>query len=417
MIEKFKENSSIENQSEIVNEKEKKGPPIEQTPYEDRFIMDDNERRWVEDDNFVEFGKELKREFEILISENSPLKEEFSPKEELQMIKKMPKVERRAALSIFKNKLERQREGWANCRIFLEKIIEFDNNPPRDYLLEWIHLFGKNYGFAEEHYELTEKIIDVFYEERGDCQDFLKEFKEPYQILNELAGTKFKNSKGIEVNPGPISVDVTVDSEIYKKITKNKNINVSSGSGGFSSSGLFAGIFYNVIKRIQEEDKIKIHEREHSKNNLLFDFFHPEKNDIPVKRHCLEIQLGKEKDEEKKDKIFKKYLKAAQEEGLLSAKHEILAYKKDGSNLNSSIFFEYPSYDYFKNIREKYPNKSKMIDEILIEDYRRILDEAIAAFNALEKRGYTTDQVISLLTDKRLVEWRKTVRRIIEQRR
>ncbi len=400
-------------------EKENEKSPIRQEPYKKEFIMNDLDRKWIENDNYIEFGNNLKEEFNSFLLENKPLDKEFLPKKELELIKKMPKNEKRRALDEFKDKLERQREGWANCRVFIERIIDFDNNPPRDYLLEWVHLFGKEYGFTEDHYELTGKIIDTFYEERKECENFLEEFKKPHQAVNDLIGAKFKNSKGIEVRLGPISVDVVVDPKKYKKIIKNKNINVSSSSDGFSSAGLFAGIYYNVIKKIKNEDEIEIHEREHSKNNLLFSFFHPEQSVLPVKRLCLEKRLKEERNEEKKEKLFKKYLKAIQEEGLLGAKQEIIAYKKDGSNPTSSIFFEFPSYDYFKNIREEYigePERS-VVNKILVEDYKNILDHAITAFNVLEKKGYTTDQVISLLGDKKLSKWFKTALRIIRQRR
>ncbi len=45
---------------------------------------------------------------------------------------------------------------------------------------------------------------------------------------------------------------------------------------------------------------------------------------------------------------------------------------------------------------------------------KEIINRAIMAFNVLESKGYTTDEVIALLGDKKLSKWPKTIQRIIE---
>ncbi len=371
---------------------------------------------WGKDKNLEKIGKVLLREFQDLLSENPPLKGEFCPQKEIQKIKKLSRQERKEALNIFKNKLERQRDGWASCRVFLERIIEFDNDPPRDYLLEWVHLFGKNYGFTESHYNLTEKIIDAFYKEREKCLEFLNRYHDNlHKAASKLTRTKL-NKEEIDVTAGPVSINITADGKEYNKINEKEKL--SRDTLGFFKTDLFTEIGYAVIKGGRESKKTKTHEEEHAKNRLLFRFLHGE-GDVATEKIFLEIDLKKEKDEEKREKIFKKYIKLFQREALLRAKSEITARKRDGSEINSSLFFNVPAYDYLKNIKAEYGGKKEgeLINKILVEEYREILNKAIWAFNALEMHGHKTDKVIAFFTDKNLEEWSKTAQDIIKETR
>ncbi len=408
--------------------KDKKGDPIRQkscnlesSDLEEK--REGHERGGKKD--IEELEKALLSDFRGVLSENSPLKKEFSPQEEIRKIRKLPRQERKEAFSVFKNKLERQREGWANCRVFLERIIEFDNDIPKDYLLKWVYLFGENYGFTEKHYNLTEKIIDAFYKERKRCLDFLSTYRDNlHEAANKITGEKFNKKQEVGVSSGKASVNITVNEEDYEKIIKKMgdgSLQGSCGFFGFFSTDLFTGLGYTVIKRGYEEESIRVHEEEHAKNRLLFRYLH-ENDACFEKRILLEGALCQEKDEKVIEDIFKQYVKTYQEEALLRAKNEIIAYKKDGSvnNFSEAIFSidSETSYDYLKDIRASFEGgeKAEIANNILVDEYLDIIESAILSFEELEIQGYTTDQVIALFSDKKLEEWRKTAKRIIEQK-
>ena len=402
----------IEKGEDIWREK-----PIRQEPLEREVSEIRPQRCEREDEAFEEFDSLLNHDFENILLENPPLEGEFNPQEELQKIKKLSREERKEALSVFKNKLERQREAWANCRVFLERIIEFDNDAPENYLQQWLRRFGGDYGFTMEHYKLTNKIIDDYYRERKRLLEYVdRHGGDLHEAASNLTGINLNNKKKIGVDVGPVALNIEAKGRDYNKIKKEENL--SRNTLGFYKKDLSTGIGYNVIKSGRESEATRTHEEEHAKNEILFHLLHTDYNFL-VDRTFFEYDIEREKDEERKKEMFERYIKSFQREALLKAKNEITAYKKNGHDISSLMFFDDSAYDYLEGVREKYAGKEEeeLVNTILIQEYKKILDDAIMAFNALERKDYTTEQVIALLGDKRLEEWGKTARRVIEERR
>jgi hypothetical protein len=77
------------------------------------------------------------------------------------------------------------------------------------------------------------------------------------------------------------------------------------------------------------------------------------------------------------------------------------------------------SYDYLSHTRNQedsdlYKEYSK---KILVEEHKKIIENAIFTFDQLKKNGgYTIEQTIALLSDKPLNQWPKTAKRLLEKK-
>jgi hypothetical protein len=56
----------------------------------------------------------------------------------------------------------------------------------------------------------------------------------------------------------------------------------------------------------------------------------------------------------------------------------------------------------------------RVIDKMLVEEYRRILSDGVEAIEKMEENGYTKEEIIALLTYEPLAKWGKVVARIID---
>jgi hypothetical protein len=140
------------------------------------------------------------------------------------------------------------------------------------------------------------------------------------------------------------------------------------------------------------------------------------------------MSLIEEKDSEERKKILKDYLRIKQKEALEKAKDEILAILSESSiralkRVLDLLFFKEDSpYDYLKKEREltNYfddPILEEMIQEILVKEYREIIERAIDAYAELIEKGkYSQLDANALLYDVPLENWPNVVRRLLEEK-
>jgi hypothetical protein len=374
----------------------------------------------------------------------------FSPDEEIQKLWSVPKEQRKEAVSIFKDKLMRQREAWALCRTSIEDRIESNPDIPRIEMVGIIGQFASIYGFAESHIEIAEQLVDDYITQHKRVVEIRKKYSDDIDLINRLTGLKFTNAdaRDFSIAVGPMSIDISCFEFNARRIFKgSKNSILRVRLGGFASQSRDRQpIYYTVISAdVPDRDSTIIHEHEHQKNRLLRPklYFQEEiRADARQKlnqsvagflRHqffkrvlSFERNFEKEllyryefsKDPQQKAFFLKEYMRLTRGSALNFAKNEILAMKKDRSSDSYDRFFEdNSSYDYLALSRKpegKRDDQLETAQRILVDEYRMIIESAVSWFDELVNSGYSIEEAIALLSDKSLPDWPKTVRRLLE---
>lgn len=389
----------------------------------------------------------------------------FNPDEEIKKLPSIPKEQRKKAFAEFKNKLARQREAWGLCRTSIEEKIEINPDISKTEILDILSQFASNYGFAKPHIRTAEQLIDGYIEQHKRIIETRNKFPDDIKLLNKLTGVKFTQSdrNDFTIEIGPMSFEISCSGfnagRIYEK-SENPVINFQY-EGFASESEDLEPIYYLVVNKdcfINDPEyyvTIASHEREHQKNKLLSPKIYSQNGVRADVRETLnqgvlgflrhqvgERILGFErnfqnevfqqyesaKEPEKKAFLLKEYMRLVRESALNRAKDEIIAMKAE-INLSHSydrykynLFNKnYNQYDYLVKFRDWDEKKDdvlwqEMTKKILVNEYKSIIDNAIAAFDNLMKSGYTQAETIAMLSDKRLSDWPKTVRRLMEEK-
>ncbi len=359
--------------------------------------------------NEKELQEAFSFEFNSFKKSKNPFSGEFSPEEEIREIRRLPREEKRKNLTSFKEKLNSQREAWANCRLFLERMIFCNPDTSKKDMMKWIEEFGDNYGFTKEQLKKAEEIIDKYHKERQSILDLQEKYPQKEELLKKITGADFENYSDIEVVPGPAWIDIRTNSEGVEAIKKANNIsfneNEESRLEGFSFwSATNPSVRYNVInKESSEAPKTELHEKEHIKNKILGPLF---ESSLQESEDLAEI-AGTEKNPETRKALFMEYYRRKREKYLNWVKDEIIAHKKAGNPIDAEMFFD--QYHYFKDILEKITTKeeTEAKEKVLVEEYRNIIEEAIFAFEKMEEAGYTKDEIIAIFMDKTIKNWPK----------
>lgn len=391
-----------------------------------------------------------------------PIEGVFSPSEEVQKLWTVPREQRREAVSVFKDKLARQREAWALCRTNIEERIEANPDLPREEMVRIIREFSSHYGFADSHVKVAESLIDDYMEMHRRVNEVREQCPDNIVLINHLTGMKFTqaDAEDFEITFGPMAVEISCPGfnagRIYEK---SKDPVVGFKYGGFAStSGGGTPTYYIVVNNDAVHDhyreEIVPHEREHQKNRLL----NPKLYGISDVRDDVREQLNRgvlgflrhqvgekvlglernfegevfqkyesEKDPQKKAFLLAEYMRLKRESGFNRAKDEIIAYFAGGRQITGfDVYFYFLSqdggpYDYLKKIRDRDKKKDdpmwqETAQSVLVDEYSHIIITAVDAFNQLVRSGYSKSVVIAMLTDKRLAEWPKTAKRLLEQK-
>jgi|GEM_PF-1702528 len=383
-----------------------------------------------------EFEKLLSLDFKEHLRDNPPLDEIFSPEFELSEIKKLPRKEKIKALVGFKEKLAGQREGWAACRVFIERSIEFDNNMSADRLIEKIDQFAEKYSFSPYQREMLKKFIEDYHQNRAKALDIRQRFPDNTDLVKYLTGLKFSD-KDLEVSVGPMTIDITTSASIAKKIHQKMGgptggILTKFGSGGFATRSKHDDpIFFIVLNKdaftkgydAPTGEAVRKHEYEHHKNSILQKIFESQ-----LKGGVLDLSgYERESDPEIKKTILGEIFRNERDIALWQAKDEIIAMlqNRSVSVVQADLVYYFFSgnvgaYDYLKSARNYKPAKKdalyqKMAQEMLVKEYRLIIQKAVDSYARLvEKGGYSRGKAVALLTDKSLQEWPINVRRLLD---
>lgn len=391
-----------------------------------------------------------------------PIEGVFSPDEEVQKLWSVPKTERREAVASFKDKLARQREAWALCRTSIEERIESNPDLAREEMVGIINEFASYYGFAEAHIETAKSLVDDYIEMHKRVAETREKYPDNIALINRVTGMKFTqaDAEDFVVTVGPMSIEITCSGFNCGRICeKSKDPIVGFEYGGFASmSADSKPVYYLVVnKDYATKDPYfhattAPHEREHQKNKILIPRLYGTREVRADVREMLnqgvlgflrsrlgERLLGFErnfegeiyekyestKDPEEKAFLLEEYMRLKRESALDRAKDEIIARKVEPaySRHTYNVFLEQNGdvHDYLAYLRDCDKKKDDLLwqetsQRVLVDEYRDIIDRAIAAFDGLRNNGYSQKEVIAMLSDKRLPDWPKTVRRLLAQR-
>lgn len=391
--------------------------------------------------NQDDFDYLLEIDFQEQLNDTPPLtgySGNFSPSEELQKIKDLPKEQRREALATFKEDLARQRKGLAAMRVFIERSIKFNHDIPKEKLTELVEKFSEQYRFDEHQQSIAEATIDNYYKSRQKVLKIREEFPDNHDLVKELTGVELDKNEKIDISVGPASIDIYADGANIAKLHGDPPGQAPKLDGFASFGKNFTN--YTVIKNQKQskldsllnktnekEQKTLDHEHEHVKNTLL--------RQINIDGY-LSLDILKNKtayinqpDPELKKVLLEDYLHNYQNLALERARDEITAKLQNytltelRNNLNVNFFSNRGgSYDYLFKKRNQAefkddPLYQETVEKILVKEYRDIIQKAVNSYAALVEAGdFSTQEAIALLTDKSIKKWPKTIQRLLEQK-
>lgn len=393
--------------------------------------------------SFAEFDELMDYDFESVTRRIKPLETRFDPEIEADRLESLQEAEKHDGMRGFRNKLRRQRLAWAECRVFVERAIEFDQDVPRDKLQRIVDKFGATYGFSSLHEETSTDMLDSFVVNRQRIKDVRQDYPDDRELVRELTGVPF-DGKHLEVVAGPYAFEVHADSGYLQKVydstaTRTKG----SGFSGFAQEQSSLGVpLIAIVRGFWGEGgkSTQIHENQHIRKALFRELF--EKSITEQERVALRERYESEQDPELKKAYLADYFRREREAAFASVKDEIFAYKKDGSSGTETQIQllgkgSRNAYDYLYDVRNS-QNKNgidlksglkaikeavsthitwrKLSNKILVKEYDAIVKKAIRSFERLKRKGgFTTSQTIALLFDIPLEEWPKEVKNLTDR--
>lgn len=191
----------------------------------------------------------LDTEFNILLEELSPLEDTFSAEDELKKIRKLSGEKKKAALKIFKEKLFRQTEALAICRLFIERLLENEPDISKEKVRALIRKFIQNYGFNSKQVEIINSLLNKYYENRNKILEIKRKFADKRLVVYKLTGIMIGKEEPLEVSFGPMTIDIKVSGSTMQKMLA-KAINpliISYPLPGFlAQSGEPESIYFTV---------------------------------------------------------------------------------------------------------------------------------------------------------------------------
>lgn len=365
-----------------------------------------------------DFRKVIECEMALSTVDNPGINGIFDPEIELKEIRSLAHDKKEAALETFKDKLVRQRRAFMQCRLFIERTIQYDRDTDSEQLKDIGDFFADRYGFSGFSRGLVHDLIYAYEEQHKMTRAFRAKYSDDGELIKELSGVSV-NTGTVQISEGPLSIDILTDRPTAERLYP---VNGTAGGmskqfRGFQTSNL-KGIHYTVVVNGgPRRDVTHIHEQEHVKNKVLRDFFDlddPENTTVPNIR----TRINNEIDPEVRSELRKEELRIIRDRVLDRTKDELTAMFKDGASAYFHRFYEKNGnpYDYLKGERDEYyknPDYAELAHEILVEEYERVIKESILAFGELRKVGnHSTDEAIALLTDMPLDRWPSTVRHL-----
>ncbi|MDO8575914.1 MAG: hypothetical protein Q7R90_01205 [bacterium] len=367
----------------------------------------------------VEFMELSALELEQIADQIPPIENVFDADAELKRIRTLPRGEKSGAIEVFKDMLNRQRESIMECRLAIERQIEWDPDVAPQNLARTVDFFADNWGFTEKMRDTARGVVFEYVAARNDVVALRQQFPDNAQLVSKLTGLRSEDSGAFDIEVGPISIDIATDSIQAKRMYPEMITQEQSGNkiGGYMGHGA-GGTLYTVTITDAPSDPANTltHEREHAKNAILMDFF-----DTKMKGNGLltSLRIQGETDPVIRKDLIVCLARNHRDEALNRAKNEIIAMIKDGKSKYFDRFYKHDgnSYDFLKGFRDIYalstdPAYQQVGTEIFVREYENILDNGFSAIATLSEAGYGINETIALFTDIDIQHWPAMARRM-----
>lgn len=364
----------------------------------------------------------LELEFEQSQKDTPPISDVFDPEAELQNLKALPPDQKREALNDFKSKLARQREAWATCRTFLRRKIEVNHDVEKQDLMAWVTTFSDKYGFTDEQRQRAEEIIDGYYENRQRVKQIREQYPDDVELVNELSGQTFGTDTKFKIKIGLISVNIYCDSFTAGRLFKKDSIPQKIKYPAFACmSNHKPPIKYNVFNSdiLKGQKTNLLHEEQHQENKLFQQQFDQSQDEASE----LWNQYNTEQDQDTKRMLLESFFRVRRDSGLVKLKDEVLAYTKAGlgrlEGEGKDFLAQNKSpYDYLAYLRDYdvSPLYQEAVKKVLVDEYGDIVRRTFMVISDLKKGGYSSEQIIALLSDKPVTQWPKTAKRLLDEK-
>ncbi len=364
-------------------------------------------------------------------------------KAELEVIKKLPKGERRSRIQEFKGKIVEQKLGIAMMQEKFTEIIHRESKMPiKDLgiILEaGMDQYSKEYNLDDYQKTVSREVIGRFLEKHKAIERVSQAFPGDQDMFVALFGRKPKGEIKIRTTPAMIYVQCfNQEDYLYLRTQEfvshedlsdeEKEIAAMSYGAAINRSklpsvnGLIA-VENSLRAGVKRGDEPKSDIFEHEEQHIIKRLFDDEK------LYELERMSAKMNEAQFRERFTENLRSLREDEADRRAKDEILAYFKGGT-AKEKIYWsltENPAYDYLKSLRERYANPDpkiykryalvveESVQKVLVEEYHEMIKNGIEAVMVLERSGYTKDQIINLLIIEPLARWPKLVKRISEQ--
>lgn len=374
----------------------------------------------------------------------------FSAREELDKIRQIGSLgEKKSAITRFKERLAYQTDGYG---LLGERLLmDWLNDPTltKNDVLETIQKFRHRYGFSESDLALIRSIVEDSFNRKRLIAELKDQYPDTRQRVQALLDFDIKGEATIEDRG--FTVFVYLDDEdmadFYAKakgVTKLKPSDESKEKlqaeikkvvpEGYTFPTKFG--FHCMVLRKNASVFTRNHEFQHAYYYLHRDttkILEHEDFEVASNRVNTLEAAAVAPDAESKKMYLQASLRGSNIAFTNMAKDEILAHEKGGTNgaeIISKLTGQNGSeYDYRATIRKNLPAVVEKLGgevyrQMVLEEFNRIIEseydttveEAVRAFEDLKKAGFSTDQIIQILTVRPLNKWGKTVRRLIQIR-
>ncbi len=365
-------------------------------------------------------------------------------KAELEVIKQLPKEERRSRIQEFKEKVVEQKLGIAEMQAKFTEIIHRESKMPekdlKNKLETAIDQYAKEYGLDDYQKTISREVIGRFLEKHKAIERASKAFPNDKDFFKILFGREPKGKIKIRTTPAMIYVQCfNLEDYIYLRTQA-----FVSGEDLSEQEKEIAAMSYGAAIGASKLPSVKglIVAENSSKAGIKYggdpgaDFFDHEEQHIIKRLFTAEkihqkMDLGRPMNEEQFREAWEENLRNQREDVAdRRVKDEILAYFKGGTPKETiyKVLTEGSEYDYLKKIRERYANPdpkiyeryTKIVEEstakILGEEYKNMISNGLDAIESLKKMHYSSDQIIGLLINEPLVRWSNLAHRIAEHK-
>lgn len=303
-----------------------------------------------------------------------------------------------------------------------------------------------NYGLTGAQKELANDLLRAYAEKHACVQNVREQYPDDEELYCALFGRKPRGS--LEVVAGPITLsfqckDIEDYAYIYglplslsRETTRTDIVKAAMSDGvylrGFSpvlglggtiialnsSDFSFPSTFEE--KSTRDIKKILEHEEQHALNHFFG----------ATKREGVQKEFRPARTEKERWLALKSGARVRREENIDEhAKSEIIARFKSGESpgeilqtlkdplYDHASLDENPAIKHFTKVWGKKfePEIKKAIEEAYGREYQSLLSKSVGALDALEKNGYSAEQIIAILIQEPLVRWEKVARRLTEK--